>query len=172
MKRIIKAVLCLGLFFILPKRFVMAVLSPVGIDKEINQKIETVPIVVSPTTTQIKIEKTIDIGELKPLVTKIPTTTTTTPVLTPTIEPAKPTETPTVTKTIEEENTKTPSNPQETVVPIPTIEEIGKTKEEVEKTNSDKLFWGIIIGLLGLILMVQVWSTKNNEEKQTKTDNE
>lgn len=171
MKKIIKAVLCLGLLFTVSKESVMAAL-PIGVDKVINEKIETVPIIVTPTKIPIKIEKVIDIGDLKPLATKTPTTTATTPAVTTTTGPEKPTETPVATETVETENTTKISNTQETVSPQPTIEKIDKTKEDVEKTSSDKLFWGIIIGLLVLILAVQVWSTKNNEEKQTKTDNE
>ena len=150
----------------------MAVSSPVGIDKVIDQKIETVPIVVSPTKSQIKIEKVIDLDNIKPLNTKTPTPIVVTQGVTATPEPIKPTGTVTQTKPTETEKTTVEPEQVETVTVEPTIDEIDKTTEIEEKASSDKLFWIIIIGLLALILAVQVWSTKNNEKKQTKTENE
>ena len=45
---------------------------------------------------------------------------------------------------------------------------VEKEVEEIKSKNSDKLFWVIIVGLLVLILAIQVWSTKRDEERQIK----
>jgi len=49
---------------------------------------------------------------------------------------------------------------------------VEKTEEKAEKTDSNMWFWVVIAGLMLLILIIQIWSTKKNEENQSKKENE
>ena len=171
MNKIIKAVFCFGLFFLMSTELAMAVLPPVGIDKVVDQKIETVPIVVTPTKSYIMPIKDIDI-DIMPLATKTPTPIVVTQVVTATPEPIKPTVTVAQTKPTETQETTVTPEPVETVVVEPTIEEVEKTEVIAEKSSSNNLFWGVVVGVLVLILAVQIWSTKKNEKKQSKKENQ
>lgn len=160
MKNTIKVILCFGLFFWLTCEKINAIepLYKVELDKEIK----IVP-TATPTSILIKPIKDIDL-DIKPLATKTPTPIVVTQIITATPGP---------TATITENKT----TETEKISPEPKTEEaeevtkiVEKETEEMKKENSDKWFWIIIAGLLGLILIVQVWSTKKNEERQIKKD--
>jgi len=162
MKNIIKIVACFVLLFILSVgkvRALVPIYNPV--QKTVIEKIETVPIVVTPTKFLIKPIKDINI-DIMPLATKTPTPIIVTQVVTAT---PNPTVSVTETKPTETEKTTVTPNPVETVTAEPTIEEVEMTEEVEEKTDSNNWFWGVIIGLLVLILIVQIWSTRKNEKK-------
>lgn len=163
MKNITRAVLCFGLFFCLIVGKVKA-LSPVY-DVQVDD-IKIMPVVtVAPTTNPYKPIKDIEM-EIMPLATKTPTPIIVTQVVTATPQPTvsttevKPTETETITQEPSVAET------EETLG-----EGVEKTEEKEEKTDSNNWFWGAIIGLLALILVAQVWSTKKNEENRSKKEN-
>jgi len=171
MKKITKTVLCFIVFCFLSTGKVSAVLNPGIVKDTIDQKIETVPIVVvSPIKTPIKVEKVIDIDKIMPLATKTPTPIVVTQVVTATPAPATPTTEvkPTKAEKITPEATITAD--EETLGDDDTKAEEKTTEEGGVKINSDKWFWIIIVGLLALILIVQVWSTKRNEENKSKKE--
>lgn len=166
MKNIIRTVICFGLLFVLSAGEVKA-LDPMY-DVRYGD-IEKMPI-ATPKKTLIMPIKDIVI-DIMPISTKIPTPTVATVTVIPsptmTIIESKPTET--------DKATITPK-PIETVTVEPTIQEVKKTEERTEKTtgevNPNNWFWGVIIVLLVLILAIQVWSTKKNEENQSKKEKE
>jgi hypothetical protein len=162
MKKIIRTVLCFVIFLILSNEKVKALVPMPEIKKDINTNVFST---VTPTTAiLVKPIKDFDI-DIKPLSTNTPTPVITIPVVTITPNQtvteaqAKPTET--------EKITVTPDTTV-TVVAEPTIEEIKITEE---KTDLNNWFWIIIIGLLALILLVQIWSTRKNEQEQNNKEN-
>jgi choline-glycine betaine transporter len=162
MKKIIRTVLCFVIFLILSNEKVKALVPMPEIKKDINTNVFST---VTPTTAiLVKPIKDFDI-DIKPLSTNTPTPVITIPVVTITPNQtvteaqAKPTET--------EKIIVTPDTTV-TVVAEPTIEEIKITEE---KTDLNNWFWIIIIGLLALILLVQIWSTRKNEQEQNNKEN-
>ena len=158
MKNIVRTVLCFGLFFILSigKTRAIEPLYQVQIDKEIK----IIPTAV-PTIAVIKPIKEIEL-DIKPLATKTPTPVVVTQIITAT---PNPTATTTEDKIAETEKISIEPKTEE----IKEETKVVETEDEgVKNKNSDKLFWIIIVGLLVLILAIQVWSTKKDEERQIK----
>ena len=158
MKNIVRTVLCFGLFFILSIGKIRAIepLYQVQIDKEIK----IIPTAV-PTIAVIKPIKEIEL-DIKPLATKTPTPVVVTQIITAT---PNPTATTTENKITETEKISIEPKTEE----IKEETKVVETEDEgVKNKNSDKLFWIIIIGLLVLILAIQIWSTKREEESQMK----
>lgn len=164
MKNIIKAVFCFGLLFFLSSGRVRA-LDPVY-DIRVDKEIMIMP-TNTPTPITIKPIKDIDI-DIMPLATKTPTPVVVTQIITATPEPLvsitenKPKET-----EIEETNMEPTSIVEEETTDEKTVEETEVPQEDVDKAKSDKLFWGITIGLMVVILGIQIWST----QKRDKEDN-
>lgn len=158
MKNIVRTVLCFGLFFILSIGKIRAIepLYQVQIDKEIK----IIP-TATPTIAVIKPIKEIEL-DIKPLATKTPTPVVVTQIITAT---PNPTATTTEGKTTETEKISIEPKTEEIKEETKVVE---KEVEEIKSKNSDKLFWVIIVGLLVLILAIQVWSTKRDEERQIK----
>jgi hypothetical protein len=163
MKNIIKVVLCFVLLFGLRVGKIKA-LNPVydiRVDKEIKIIPTNTPV---PTSIVIKPIKEIEI-DIMPLATKTPTAIVVTQIVTVT---PNPTVSETNNKPTETEKLTTTPIAEETVTPEPTVEEI-KTDEKDNK-DSSKWFWIIIVGFLTLILIVQIWSTRENKEDKDEQD--
>jgi len=164
MKKITRVVLCFGLLFFLSKGKIAEAWTFPGFDlKEPIEKIETPSLIVTTTPTSILIKPIKDIEmEVFPLATKTPTPIIVTQVVTATPEP-------TVSIT-EVKPTITEMTTQEPTV-AGTEETLGEEVEMTEdKTDSNNWFWVVIIGLLALILVAQVWSTRQNKSDKDKQD--
>jgi len=162
MKKIIRTVLCFVIFLILSNEKVKALVPMPEIKKDINTNVFST---VTPTTAiLVKPIKDFDI-DIKPLSTNTPTPVITIPVVTTT---PNQTVTEAQTKPTETEKITVAPDTTVTVVAEPTIEEIKITEE---KTDLNNWFWIIIIGLLALILLVQIWSTRKNEQEQNNKEN-
>lgn len=164
MKDTIKAVLCFGLLFFLSSGKVRA-LDPVY-DIRFDKEIKIIPTnTPTPTNIIIKPIKDIDI-DIMPLATKTPTPVVVTQVVTATPEPSG-----TITEskpTVAKEVTPEPDLIEDEETPDDEVEEETEIPQEnVDKAKSDKLFWGITIGLMVVILGIQIWST----QKRDKEDN-
>lgn len=165
MKKIIKAVLCLGVLFCLSVGKVKA-LTPVyeiQLDKDIKIMPTNTP---TPTSILIKPIKDIEI-DIMPLATKTPTPVVVTQVVTATPNPTvsvtevKPTET-------EEEIVDT--DVDETEEALGDKNETAMETEEAKDTNLNNWFWVVIVGLLALILAVQIWSTRDKKGNDKQDD--
>ncbi len=161
MKNIIKAVLCFGLLFFLSSGKVWA-LDPVY-DIRIDKEIKIMP-TNTPTPIMIKPIKDIDI-DIMPLATKTPTPVIVTQIITATPQPTAPVSETKPTETVTENQEPTVVENGETIG-----EEIEKMEEIEEKRDSNNWFWGVIIGLLALILVAQLWSTRDKKGKDKEDD--
>lgn len=163
MKNIIRAVLCFVLFFGLNVEKVKALdpIYDIRVDKEFKIMPTNIPV---PTSILIKPIKEIEM-DIMPLTTKTPTSIVVTQIVTTT---PNPTVTETDNKPTETDKITAAPDTKETVTLEPTIEET-KTTEEDNK-DSSKWFWVIVVGFLILILIVQIWSTRENKEDKDEQD--
>lgn len=177
MKNIIKAVLCLVFLFGLSVGKVNAwTASDLLRDARVQEEIDSDVILQEQIRPPIK-------DNIVPLITIAPTSTMTpTPIVVTQIITATPNPTVAVTQT---EPTKAENDTSDTNVEKET-EETGETlgeetttetddqekedEEDTKETNSNNWFWGVIIGLLALILVAQLWSTKEKKAKKDEQD--
>lgn len=160
MKNMIKTILCFGLLFIFSPGKIKA-LEPMY-KVELDKEIKIIP-TATPTIAVIKPIKEIEL-DIKPLATKTPTPVVVTQIITATPSPMV---TSTESKITETEKISVEIKTEE----IEETEVDGKEGEEINNKNSDKWFWVVIVGLLALILIIQVWSTRKSEEGRNKKEN-
>lgn len=158
MKNIIKIGSCFVLLFVICNKKVNALIPEYEIRKDIDIKIVST---VTPTPTSILIKPIKDIEiDIMPLATKTPT-----PIIVTQVVTATPNPTVSVSPTPQATSTET-----EKVTIEPTVSTTEEIKDETGRpkveSDSSTLFWAATIGLLVLIVIMQIWSSRNKEDKK------